>query len=147
MIKPGFEPVSCPTCGQMVKLYKRPLSGVEVSRLIRLYKISNRFPDRDYFHVSEFYRVAAVTGSGDFAKLRYWGLISEKPNDNPEKNHAGFWKITEAGRAFVENKKLLSKYALVYDSKFFGYMGPMQSISDRLGKRFNYQALMNGTAD
>lgn len=142
-MKPTLTGHHCETCGQFVRLYKRKILAQEAYRLIRLYKISKHILGREYFHVSEFYKVAAVTGSGDFAKLRYWGLIKEQLNDDETKRTSGCWKITEKGRLFVEGKLSVNKYALVFDSAFFGFDGEQVGILTCLKKEFNYNDLMN----
>lgn len=143
-MKPSFHGENCRTCGQLVKLYKRPISGMEAARLIRLYVASKNNPKKEFFHLRDF-SPAGYNASADFHKLKYMGLVEEKPAESSdEKKNSGYWKITDNGKLFVETKSTVPKYALIFDGKLFGFMGPNQSINDRLGKKFNYGDLMAG---
>lgn len=144
-MKPDFHGENCPTCNQLVKLYKRTIRHIDAWRLIKMYKLTKQYPDKVYFHISEFSPTGFNTSS-DFAKMRYCNLVEEMPNDDETKRTSGFWRITDEGKAFVENRKTVPKYALIFNKGLYGFMGPQQSISDRLGKRFNYAELMNGEA-
>lgn len=142
--KPSFETQTCPTCNQCVKLYKRPITGTSAETLIGLYHLSMLRGESDgFFHLREFAK-PYYTSVGDFAKLRYWGLIEELANDNPDKRTSGFWRITEKGNSFVLGSTQVKKYAWIFNSDIYGFSGPSQTISDRLGNKFSYEKLMRG---
>lgn len=140
-----LEGSTCECCGHFDKAYKRQISGKMCRDLIALYKRDKFFMEKlptdysGYHHFDKF-----ITGqAGDFAKMRYWGLIEAKEEtreDGSDRN--GYWKITNTGKLFVENKIHLVKYAIIYQGKLKDFYGQLQSIITRLGTKFNYNELM-----
>ena len=128
---------NCPCCGQFVKLYKRKLGSVMARTLIQLYKM-----DKEFNHVREIVKGISETGTNDFSKLAYWGLIDEMSNDSLAKRTSGFWRITPKGRQFVERKITVNQYALIYNRLCEGFSVETINISEALGKKFNYNELM-----
>lgn len=137
------EGVRCPCCNQLVKLYKRPLYGTIAVNLIRLYKLSHR----DFHHITKIL-LPNSSGGGDFAKLIYWGLVEEQPKDpdDPTARTSGMWRITQKGIDFVTGNALVYSHALIYDGQFLGMAGKEVGIKEILGKKFNYEELMNDIA-
>ena len=133
-MKPTVEGHDCPECGQFVKLYERQISAPMAALLLRLFKLDRKSPDQ-FFHVSE------IT-PGDFAKLRYWGLITMQANTEAFKRCSGYWAITDRGRQFAKGKLGVPKYALVYNQDFYGYEGGLVNIHACLDKHFDYSELM-----
>ena len=135
------EKFFCQCCGRWTQAYKRQIHHSIARSLISLYHIQNTGYEREYFHTSKFCKTD--TGS-DFAIAKHWGLI-EAAQDVPEgKRTSGFWRITPKGKLFVTNKDLIKKYALIYDDRLLGFDGKDISITDCLGKKFNYDQLMAG---
>lgn len=135
--KKGAE---CPCCKQLVKRYVRPMYSRQVLALINLYKLAKQKPD--YYHMTQI-EGSLRSGGGDFAKLRYWGFIVEKPNFKDDKRTSGFWAITEVGSDFVRNAIKVKSHVVLYNNKFLGFTGSDVSISGVLGTKFNYHELMN----
>lgn len=132
------EGVNCPCCNQFVKLYKRKLGSMQSQGLIILYNLSK---EKDWIHVREITKNINLTG--DFAKMSYWKLIEERANTESTKKNSGFWRITQRGKDFVGNKIEIPSHALVYNSKCFGFSEEKTNIIKSLGKKFNYNDLMN----
>ena len=130
----------CPTCGQMVKLYKRKLHTVMALMLVKLYKLDHQ--KAGYYHAKDF--VITKTGTNDFSKLRYWGLIVSKDNDDTKKRASGIWAITDKGRQFVRGEISVPEKVLIFDSKYFGYDGDQIKIDRAIGAEFDYGELMTG---
>ena len=132
----------CPHCDRFLKTYNRRIIARVGVGLIRLYQLSIEFPDRRYFHVTD---IKGASFGGDFAKLRFYGLIKEMPNDDVEKKSSGKWEITELGIAFVENRLQVPKYCVIkWNSEHIGFAGEMVGIRTVIEYRnqFNYQQLM-----
>jgi hypothetical protein len=128
----------CPCCEQISKIYKRRLNSGMAYELIALYKISIF---GEYVHHSRF----SETTGGEISKLRYWGLVIEKPkSDDKNTRTSGFWAITEKGIDFVLNKIKVSRHLFLYDAKFLGFSKEETNIIESLGKSFNYEELMRG---
>jgi len=136
----GRKGVSCPCCGQFVKLYKRKFSTVMARGLISLHHLCKN--NNDYHHVSTIMSKISPTGSNDFSKLRYYGFIEEELNTNTSKKTSGNWRITDAGVKFVHKQLLAREYMLIYNTKLKGLEGNSINIEDALGNKFNYQQLM-----
>lgn len=134
--------VSCPCCGQFVKLYKRKLSSVMSRMLIRLYHLP-----QGYNHVSKICKDISNTGTHDFSKLTYWGLIQEQVNTDTKKRTSGNWKITEKGCQYVEKRITMPSHVFVYNSKKQGFSETMTTITKSLGVKFNYSELMKTTKE
>lgn len=133
--------INCPCCGQMVKLYKRKLYAIQARGLIELYKLDQT--ESKYYHIREIEGKFRGSGGGDFAKLRYWKLIEEKPNeDDPSKRTSGMWQITDRGRDFVLGNVKVRSHMTIFDGKFQGLEGDLITIQEALGKKFNYSELM-----
>lgn len=134
----------CPCCTQYVRLYKKRIYAPAAKWLIAFYRLSKNRPN-EWIHIREILgpNPMATTGNGTCI-LHYWDLIEEKINLDTKKRCSGFWRITEQGRLFVENKILLPKHAKTFDGKRYGFSGPMLSIKDALGSHFDYEKLMRG---
>lgn len=138
------EGVYCPCCNQLAKIYKRSINATMVKPLIKLYKLHKfNLSWIDYHHISSF--EAQKAGGGDFAKLIYWKFIEEKPKDpnNTTSRTSGLWRISHAGKMFVEGVYRTKKYVILYDSKFLEFEGDFVNIRQCLGNKFNYEELMN----
>ncbi len=134
---------TCPCCGQFVKVYKRPLYAGMAAGLVLLCRDYVR-GNQDWIHVpSAKWRVEAGRG-GDFAKLRYWGLIEERPNDDEAKRTSGFWRPTDRGLEFANGRGMVQKYALVFQGECVGFDGHKINIGAALAGKFNYTELMEG---
>lgn len=127
----------CPCCERFAKTYKRKLYSTMAYQLIKLRKLSK---EDSWVHISQ---ISTRVGPGDFTKLRYWGLVISKPNeDDPTKKESGYWKITEKGRLFVEDKLSIKKYAVILFDDVINYSGSEITIKECLGSKFNYEELM-----
>ncbi len=127
----------CPCCGQFVKVYKRKFNTVMVRGLISLYKLGP-----GYHHVRDIIKGISSTGTNDFSKLRYYGLIQEQCNTDSTKRTSGNWKITPKGELFVLNKISLPKYVFIYNANIEGFSEEFVTIEQALDNKFNYNELM-----
>ncbi len=128
----------CPCCDQYVKIYKRKLMVKPIKLLVSLYKMN-----RGYHHVYDMSGEKVTTGLGDFAKIKYWGLIEEKPNTDEKKRTSGYWKITQKGVDFIEGKISVPKYVLIYNAKKYGVDDEKTITITDILENFNYKELMN----
>lgn len=136
------NPPPCRACGHTSKVYPRGISNVIGRALIRLYGMDSADPDKQWHHIKDIYR-----DRGDFAKLKFFGLIEERVNLVACKKTSGFWKITQSGRSFVLNQSKVPKYALVAPrSTLVGFAGDPITIRECVkGKsKFCYEELMRG---
>lgn len=132
---------SCPCCNQFVKLYLFKMQASMAWVLIQLYN-KRKEGERDgcWVHVIRVLK----TNNGNYAKLRYWGLIKPfEGEEDPSIKASGFWKITDKGCRFVKGYNKLPSKAAIYNNKCYGLQGEDVSIKDVLGTKFNYNELMN----
>jgi predicted transcriptional regulator len=130
----------CTCCDQYVKVYKRSLNSVTCQQLIKLYRLGG---SEKYIHSSH---IATSTGTGDFSKARFFGLLKEQPNEkNKDKKTSGYWKLTPKGVDFIMNKIQIPKYVIVYNNRALGFDDEKtQDITDCLKSgNFSYYELMN----
>ena len=132
------EGVECPCCGQTAKLYRRKLYSSMAYALI-LINGANVPEDCDgWLHVPNLLNGhGTVARGGDFAKLVHWGLLegSEKAS--------GHYRITTKGRDFVQCRIVVPEAVFIYDGQCIGDdQDKMVTISEVLGKRFDYEELM-----
>ncbi len=123
----------CPCCTQYAKVYKRLMTPNIARLLVRAY----REHGQTWFHATSL-----RDGTGDLAKLRYWRLLEESTERRADSGRAGWWRITDAGVAFIRTGATVPKYALIYDSYLLGHDGDQVGIRDALGERFDLAELM-----
>lgn len=130
------EGVICPCCTQRAKIYKRSITHEMAEDLIKLAHMPT-----GWHHVKA---MGYKGGSGDFAKLAYWGLIEERPKDPSvsKKRTSGEWRITEKGTDFVLGTIKVKLYAHMYNKTVLAYSGEEVGITDCVDE-FHYQELMN----
>ncbi len=143
----------CPCCNQFVKLYKRSLSKSSAYVLLLIARYYRRVEVRqdDWLHVPSYIAETAVGNPrraaavrGDWAKMKYWGLIEEKPGSRDDGSpRVGYWRLTQLGRQFVAREVKVPAYVYIYNSE------PMQktveemiTIDDALSTDFSYAELM-----
>jgi len=130
----------CPCCNRLVKMYKRKPSSTAAMGLIALYRLTTTGKGA-WFHISA---IQGKSGGGDFAKLRYFGLIEEAENTDGLKRTSGYWRITPKGRQFVKGWAKVPCYVQVYNGRVYGESEETITIFQALGNRFNYDELMGG---
>jgi hypothetical protein len=87
-------------------------------------------------------RAAAVRG--DWAKMKFWGLIEEKPDVRADGSpRVGYWRMTQLGRQFVAREVKVPSHVYIYNGE------PLQrsvenqiTIDDALTTEFSYAEIM-----
>jgi len=140
--------VICPCCLQLVKLYEREITVSMAYVAILLHR--HFVESQAWLHVPEYLsnlsKIGSAVRGGDWAKLRYWGLIEEKPEDKRKdgSRRSGYYKMTERGHQFVKGEIKVPRSILLYNEHFLGYGKGEVGIRDCLGKEFDYDDLMAG---
>ena len=129
------EPVECPVCSQLAKIYKRQIYGRMAEVLVEMDRA-----DEEWVHVPTIGTRLGFALGGDVAKLKYWGLIEEASGKRDDGGRAGYWRVTKLGEDFIHGRTTIKKYALVYNGVVLGFDGPNIGIID-LGD-FHYSELM-----
>jgi ssDNA-binding Zn-finger/Zn-ribbon topoisomerase 1 len=126
-LKKNYEGTGCkcPACGKHVQLKDRTITSAMAKALIAISKHQGEV------NISELKEIRG----GDYAKLRYWGLIEEV--------RSGRWQITHKGRQFVHDKVRVPKVAWVYNKRARSFNEEETiNIREALGKPSLYQELM-----
>lgn len=130
----------CPCCDRYAQIYRERIIAQQAYQLIKFYKAGAHI---DWKHSSI---IAGDMGPAAFGKLRHWGLIVRRANDeDPTKKYGGFYMITEKGVAFVEKNIKVPSHATVYNDTVLGYSDIYVDIVEALKTQFDYQKLMEGT--
>jgi len=152
--------IVCPCCHQYAREYRRKLNSGMALALIGLVRLWLTAQDQAETYLGPYHgawihltqinewvrRGQSIRGSsnpcGDFAKLRYWGLIEEEPNEDPGKRKSGSWRPSATGTLFVKGLITVHGYARVYNGECAGLEGDPVSIRDALDDQFDYAELM-----
>lgn len=134
--------LTCPCCDQFAKVYRRAVNATMAWQLIRLRNLNKT---QEWVHVRDLVPPGQA-GTGDFPKMRYWGLIEECPEGaNEDKKSGGLWRITAEGELYVDRSLHIRKYVLVYNSEPLGFDGEHVDIKNALGEKFSYSKLMGNS--
>ncbi len=133
--------VKCPCCGQHVKLYKRKLNREMAAWLGWLVSASEQAED-GWVDVK-----ASPVRGGDYAKISHWGLIEQKPNDDPKKKQSGIWRPTTKGKDFVSGKLRLPSHVLLFDNREYGWSEKLIHFDEALGRDFVYKEILDTSED
>lgn len=126
----------CPCCNQFVKLYKRKLNNSHANYLLEFARIANDDTTKS-FHIKELIAhspIIAKTYSGEFARLRHYGLIEDQKE--------GQWTLTKKALGFIEGKLAVPEYVKIYNNKVLGFSLEQVKISDIIKKSFDKQELL-----
>jgi len=135
--------VVCPCCDGLAQRYKRSIGSTMAVLLIRTYHATN---GGGWIHIQS----RTDARGGDYAKLRYWGLVEPRGDQQDDGNSSGFWRITDLGIAFVERRVKVFRYIYLYQGVYRGYdpdPRAVVSIDQSLGKKFRYDDLMAESAE
>jgi hypothetical protein len=144
---------ACPCCNQFVKLYKRSLSKSSAYVLLLIARYYRRVEVRseEWLHVPSYIAEVAVGNPrraaavrGDWAKMKFWGLIEEKPGTRDDGSpRVGYWRLTPLGRQFINREVKVPSHIYIYNGE------PLQraveeqiTIDDALSTEFNYAEIM-----
>lgn len=135
-----FKGVDCPVCERLVKYYKRPIGGIQSRALIHLSRLQ-KDKGGDWVHVRGI--IERLNVHGDFAKMKHWDLIEEKPKSlDKDTKTSGLWKITEKGQQFVDNEIRIPSHVFLFKGELQGFSESTVDIIDALGTKFSYAEVM-----
>jgi hypothetical protein len=134
------EGTTCPVCDQYARQYCRNLSSAMAGCLIWLVQ---RWNANGHRWISPM-RKAPRRFITSYSLAKHWGLIHERPNDNPEVGRSGLWKPTKLGRKFALNQVKVPKYVYLYNNEVLDFSEERINIFEALSTHFNYEELMQG---
>jgi len=129
------EGTVCPCCRQQVRRYHRKLNANMCIFLISLYR-----------HTTDWVHYTRLRFRGrDYPYIKEWDLADWKPTDTTQKRTSGYWKITPLGREFVERKVRLPSHCWTFYHYSKLDKEKYVDIVQALGRKFNYENLMEGS--
>jgi len=144
---------TCPCCHQHVKLYKRKLHKSMVFVLLLIARYYRRIDVKadQWLHVPSHInevlagnprRSAAVRA--DWAKLKLWGLLEEKPAVRADGSpRVGYWRMTQLGWQFVNRQVKVPSHVYVYNDQLLPRtVDTMVTIDEALTTEFSYAEIM-----
>ena len=141
--------ITCPACTQLAKIYRRGITLSNMKLLVRVYWMFEDDPSLPFvkFGVEEKGVKTIKTTGGDYAKLRWWGLIEQIPGRREDgSTNTGEWYITDFGRQFCRRQARVPQYVWAYDNTPVpmpeGADNRMLNI-DQLKKNFSYEEIMS----
>lgn len=144
---------TCPCCNQFVKLYKRSLSKSSAYVLLLMARYYRRIEVKqdEWLHVPSYIAEVAVGNPrraaavrGDWAKMKFWGLIEEKPDVRADGSpRVGYWRMTQLGRQFVAREVKVPSHVYIYNGEALHRTVEEQiTIDDALTTDFSYAEIM-----
>lgn len=136
------EAVTCPTCDQLAKVYKRTMLRASALAVVFAWRDHGHDP----FHMPTLMqqRVPTLAHQGGAATLgSYWGLLRESASLREDGGRAGWWQVTEDGRAYAQGRAI-PKYAVTYNGRVLRLEGEPRDVHSALGSEFDLRALMAG---
>lgn len=136
----GKEQIVCPCCGQTVAARRRAITSEMARALILLVRAWWNVGMTGWISI----RTIPVRG-GDYAKLRYWGLIERLAPDAKDSNQrdSAYWRPTLAGIAFARGDRTVDKTVYVYNNQTtIDPEAGETNIHDALGEKFDWYKLM-----
>lgn len=152
-----LDGATCPCCEQHAQVYKRPLTSsmayvlMIIGRESPMITPALRRPVHVPTLIVEKIKNASVAAAvrGDFAKLRYWGLLEEVIGERPDranvKASVGYWRITQEGIVFVAGMSRVPSHVYLYNGERLDK--PVETtvdIREALGTKFNYDEVVHG---
>lgn len=133
----------CPCCKQRAQVYRRRLSSGVARVLICMLRLEDKLGDEEKF----LHTPSLPVTSHESAQAQWWRLIEEKGEEREDGGRAGYWRLTDRGRAFVRGELTIPKHAVVYNGKLMGFDLDEVDIHACLGKKFDLQQLMHARLD
>lgn len=137
------ERVTCPCCDRFAQVYRRKVHAGIARELIKIYKLQRSNPYTNWVHFRDF---ASLSEGRDFTIARYWNLLERETSDDDAKKDSGYWRLTPEGKGYVTGVHKIQQIALVYNDEVIRFEGPLVTINDCLGDKFNYAELMGSAA-
>ncbi len=118
------NPLKCVLCSSSDSDHTHTLTKNMVKFLVKMYQVSPFEPVN--------IRALGFGEYGDrtnFCKLKYWGMIDRYVTAE-NKHKAGWWKMLEPGRQFVQEKFNVRKIAITHNNVVVRMEGDLVSIRD-----------------
>jgi hypothetical protein len=134
----------CPCCLRFAKVYRYKITSGMARCLIWLVGQGPKYADvGGWVHLPEKAPRHVLT-SNSIGKLKYWGLVEAKFNEDSRKKESGIWRPTQDGLRFVRRQQTVHSHAVVYNDELLRFDGEGIEIKTALKNPFDYEKLMAG---
>lgn len=118
----GLRPVKCPCCKRPASKSPRRITKKMVVTLVKMHLRHEGDAKvlRDH--------------SGDYAKLRHWGLTEQVVH--------GKWRLTPLGAEFLRGRVEVRQTAITYNRALLSFDGPPVTVFDCYGSRSGFIAMV-----
>lgn len=130
--------VICPCCTQLYKVWRKKPISTAIAALCKLVQLQSI--KEDYYHLDNF---NIVPKDRNFSQLINWGLMTPMQSDDLTKRSSGYWKATDKGKEFVQQKIAIPKYVFTLNNKVIGFSEQQINVQDALSKKFSYTELFH----
>lgn len=144
--------VICPCCDQLAGVYKRSITVSWIRFLVKMHKMFVADPKREWVKVASKKNGGELqTTGGDYAKLRFFGLIEPKSAIRDDgSNRSGYWRPTHALTLFLGMSLKIPQYVFLFNNQQvadpLGANNPKMDLIEfvRAAKeKFDYQEIMS----
>ncbi len=125
--------VICPCCDKYVKVYSRSFNASMARSLIWLVNASK---SGSLWIDVPMQAPQWLVRTNQLSLARWWGLVERFPSQS------GMWRPSKDGVKFAQCLTRIPSNVLTYNGDFLEYEGSLISITDALGKHFDYDELM-----
>jgi hypothetical protein len=127
----------CPCCDRWGKVYPRSLNETMAQSMIWLAKQS---ANGDWVDIPQR-GPRWLVRSNQLPTLRWWGLVERLDTEDKTKKHSGFWRATEKGILFAQNRLQVPKKVYTYNAEVEGFSEELVTIQDCVDF-FDYSSVM-----
>lgn len=144
---------TCPICGHYAKEYERHITTAMVKTLWivkQWFEKNDPGLDKKWLQVENYVAELPLKirplhrgASSNFSLLKHWGFIVQRPGVRADgSNRIGYWRITQKGIEFLNDKMKVPKFAVIYNNKLIRFSDDPVSVRDCMTKKFSYAELM-----
>lgn len=130
----------CPCCDRWGKIYPRSLNETMARSLVWL---AHHSANGDWVDIPQR-GPRWLVRSNQLPTLRWWGLVERLETDDKTKKHSGFWRATEMGVMFAQNRFEVPKKVYTYNAEVESFSEEFVTIKDCV-ENFDYSAVMGET--
>ena len=116
----------CPYCFRKIKVNATKLSKPHVIALVNMY----RKGQGQYHHYDD----VQIRGNNSMSKMRYFGLISKKQNEDPTTNSSGMYRLTHKGIEFIHGNISVPEKVYTYNDTILGFTEAHVAIESIAGQ-------------
>lgn len=146
--KPG---IICPCCDKLAKIYRRGICGSVANYLHAMIMAhESGLGTEGWLYITGKKSGGKCVGDllapagGDYAKLRWWGLVDNKPLIRKDgSKRSGYWRVTELGYKFARGEAKVRKYFYEYNNEPIAIQPECKlvSIHEIRGVEFDFRSI------